>query len=96
LVNGKPPRYSEEFKNEAVRLVRTGGQPVSVVAYDLGMSERQLRRWIRGQFIDPSPRLGLTAAERAELKQLRKRVKILQQEQEILRKAADFFARETR
>lgn len=92
----KRPRYSEEFKREAVRVVRTSGQSLGEVATDLGVSERHLRRWAKGEFIDPSPQLAISAAERAELKQLRKRVKVLQHEQEILRKAADFFARETR
>jgi transposase len=88
--------YSEEFKEQAVRVARTSGQPLSKVAAELGVSERHLRRWVAGKFISPSPRIGLSAAERAELKQLRRRVKTLEQEQEILKKAADFFARETR
>lgn len=91
-MQGKNPRYSEEFKREIVRLVRTGGQTPAQVGKELGVSERQVRRWVRGEFIDPGPRLALTAAERAELKSLRKQVKVLKQEQEILRKAAAFFA----
>ena len=88
------PRYSEEFKEQAVRVARTSRQPLSEVAGDLGVSERHLRRWVDGTFIAPKPRLGISAAERAELARLRKRLRILKPE--IQRKAADLFAKETR
>lgn len=92
----KLPRYSPEFKHEAVRLARTGGQEQIELAKALGMSARQLRRWIRESEPGATSRLALTAVERAELKRLRRQVALIEEEKEILRKAAAFFVKETR
>jgi transposase len=90
------PPYPPEFRTEAVRLVRTGGKLIREVAEDLGVSEQTLRNWIRqGELDDGLRDDGLTSSEQEELRQLRRRVRVLEQEREILKKAAAFFARES-
>jgi transposase len=87
-------RYTEEFKDEAVRLARTSGQSVRQTALELGITNETLGVWIRER---ERARAGppLTEDERAELVELRRRVRVLETEREILRKAAAFFAQET-
>ncbi len=88
--------YPAEFKEEAVRLARSSGKPVAQIARELGVSYESLRHWIEQSEIDSGERQGLTLGEREELSRLRREVKVLQQEREILKKAAAFFASETR
>lgn len=92
----KRPSYSAEFREEAVRLARTSGRPQKELAGALGISDRQLRRWLKDRMPTGSAAGALTAIERAELRRLRKQVAIMQEEQVILRKAAAFFEKETR
>ena len=90
------PPYPPEFRAEAVRLVRAGGRTPDQLARDLGCSGQTIRNWVRQADLDNGRRTdGLTTAEREELRRLRREVKVLQQEREILKKAAAFFARET-
>jgi transposase len=94
-VPGATPRYTPEFKAEAVRLVRsTPDKPASQIARELGVSDNTLRSWVKQTEIDQGEREGLTTEEREELRRLRKEVKVLRQEREILKKATVFFARE--
>jgi transposase len=87
--------YPPDFRSEAVRLVRSG-TPVSTVAKDLGVNDQTLRNWLRQHDIDNGRRNdGLTTEEREELFRLRRRVKVLEEEKQILLKASAFFARET-
>jgi transposase-like protein len=91
------PPYPPAFRVEAVELVRASGKSIPQVAGDLGVSEQALRTWVRQADVDGGRgRPGeLTTAEREELQRLRREVRTLQQEREILRKAAAFFAKET-
>ena len=90
------PPYPPEFRAEAVRLVREGGRTPDQLARDLGCSGQTIRNWVRRADLDAGRRDdGLTTTEREELRRLRREVKVLQQEREILKKAAAFFARET-
>jgi transposase len=88
------PPYPPQFRREAVELLRSGAA-LKQVAADLGVSEQTLRNWRRQGDIDAGRAEGLTSDEREELRALRRQVRRLEQEREILKKAAAFFARET-
>ena len=87
--------YPPEFRREAVELVRGSGRPLREIAVDLGISTETLRMWVHQVDVDGGRREGLTSEERTELRELRRKVKTLEQEREILKKAAVFFARES-
>src|SRR5262245_42873108 len=87
--------FTPEFKAQPVDLVRTSGKPIAEVCRDLDLTETAVRRWVAQAEIDAGRREGLTTAEREELTQLRKEVRVLRQERDILAKATAFFAKET-
>jgi len=85
----KPP----EFRRRALDLVEQG-EPVAQVARNLGISESCLRRWMERDAVDVGRREGLTSAEKRELVELRRRNRVLEMENEILKRASAYFARE--
>jgi len=88
--------YPPEFRREAVSLVKVSGRSVRQVAEELGISTESLRVWIRQEQLDRGERDdGLTTDQHDELRRLRKQVRELEQEREILKRAVTFFARET-
>jgi transposase len=91
-MKGKP--YPPEFREDAVKLLRSSGRPLSEVASDLGIARESLRRWAKQTEIDEGQRDGLTTEEQEELRRLRREVRTLRQEREFLKKAAAFFASE--
>ncbi len=96
MPKSKPP-YPAAFRTEAIELVRAGGKPIAAVARDLGVSGETLRLWVRQAEVDAGRGQPgeLTTTEREELVRLRRDVKTLQMEREILNAAAAFFAKET-
>jgi len=92
----KIPPYSMEFKREAVQLLRSSGRPVPQLAKELGVSEGSLRNWAAQRDVDEGKAEGLSSGEREELRRLRRENRVLAEEREILKKAAAFFASESR
>ena len=88
-------RFTAEFKIEAVRLLEESGRPLQAVAEELGVHPNQLRGWRNEHLAAGSAEaLARQKVEAAELARLRREVKRLEQENEVLRRAAAFFARE--
>ena len=89
-----PAPKPAELRRRAVELAREGNKPIAQIAKDLGMSESGLRRWIGQADIDQGRKEGLSTTERAELVRLRRENRVLQMENEILKRVAAYFARE--
>ena len=89
------PPYPPEYKKRLVELVRAGRNPEEL-AEKFEPSAQAIRNWVRQADRDDSHRQdGLTTEEREELRRLRREVKTLREERDILKKAAAWFARET-
>jgi transposase len=90
------PPYPPEFRREAIRLLRAGDRSPKQLADELGCTEQTLRNWLRQDDADRGERSDvLTSEERVRLRELERENRVLRQEREILKRAADFFARET-
>jgi transposase-like protein len=89
-----PAPHPPEFRQRAVQLAREGTTPVVKIAKDLGISESCLRNWMAQADADENGGPRLTSAEKKELAGLRRKNRLLEQENEILRRAAAYFARE--
>jgi transposase len=89
--------FTKEFKAEAVRLCKVGDRSIGKVARDLDLTETALRACVKQSEVDAGhgPPEALTTAEREELARLRREVKRLQMERDILKAAATFFAKES-
>ena len=96
MAKRKRRAFTKEFKAETVRLVRDSGKSVGAIARELDLTETALREWVRQAEVDAGRgRPGaLTTDERAELAQLRREVRTLRMERDILKKATAFFAKE--
>jgi transposase len=88
--------FTDSFKAEVVELCRKGERSVAEVARELDLSETAVRRWVHQAEIDAGQRSGLTSSEHEELVRLRKEVRMLREERDILKRATAFFAREAR
>ncbi len=93
----KRRNFTPEYKAEVVRLAKTSGKSAGQIARELDLTETAVRDWIKRAEIDAgsAPNGELTTAEREELARLRRQVRTLEMEREILRKATAFFAKET-
>jgi transposase len=87
--------FTDDYKAGAIRLVLDEGKTVAAAARDLGLTESSLRNWVEQARADrTNGRTGLTTAEREELMRLRKDVRELRMERDVLKKAAAFFAKD--
>jgi transposase-like protein len=98
MARRKRRKFSAEYKAEVVELIRQSGQSVGAVARELDLTETAVRAWVKRAEAEGEPAApgALSAAEREELVRLRKQVKTLETEREILKKATAFFAKESR
>ena len=90
------PPYPPEFRAEAVRLVRVSGRPISQVARELGVSQQSLSSWVKQARVDDGEREGLTSQEREELRAARRRIRELETELAVHRRAAELLKEEVR
>ncbi len=95
----RPSKYPEQFRKDAVELVRSSGRSLREVGKELGVNHETLRNWVNAaNQAEAGGRGGrhelISGAERKELRRLRKKVAELELEKEILRKAAQYFAKE--
>jgi len=89
-----PAPFPKEFRDDVVRVAQQGGIPLTQIAKDFGVSEASVHNWLKAADIEDGTRPGSTRAESAELREVKKRNRILEQENEILRRAAAFFAKD--
>ena len=87
--------YPPEFRREAVELYRRSGRPLREISRDLGIAVESLRLWVRQESIGEGRQPGASVSELEELRRLRREVRVLREERDILKKAAAFFARES-
>ena len=89
-----PKKFPIEFKRDVVAVARRGDLSINEVASDFDISPESVRRWMRQADIDDGVKDGLTTAEQSELVQLRRKTRRLEMENEILRRAAAYFAKD--
>jgi transposase len=89
-----PKAFPTEFRRDVVAVARKGEAPLSQIAKDFGISESCLHRWLKIADVDDGVRPGVSSTESAEMRELKRRNRVLEQEVEILRRAAAYFAKE--
>jgi transposase-like protein len=87
-----PRPHPKEFRDDVVAVARKGEAPLSQIARDFGISESCLRNWLHRADVEDGHRPGQTAPESAELRELKRRNRLLEQENEVLRRAAAYLS----
>jgi len=89
-----PKPYPKEFRDDVVRVARNRepGQHLRQIAADFGISESCLTNWMRAADVEDGITPGTTAGESAELREAHKRIRLLEQENEVLRRAAAYLS----
>lgn len=86
-------RYPREFRDDVVRVARLGEEPRAQIARDFGISDATLYEWLRKADVEDGVREGMTEDDAAQMRELRRRNRVLEQEVEILRRATAYFAK---
>jgi len=88
-------QFTDEYKREAVKLVKSSGKSVPEIAKELDLTETSLRAWVKQAEVDhaKAPEGPLTSEERAEMARLRRELRKVTEERDILKKATAFFAK---
>ncbi|MGC5617734.1 IS3 family transposase [Georgenia sp. Z1491] len=89
-----PRPHPKEFRDDVVAVARRGDAPIKDIAKDFGISESCLRNWLQAADVEDGNRPGVTRSESAELREAKKRVRLLEQENEVLRRAAAYLSQE--
>lgn len=89
-----PKPYPREFRDDVVAVARKGEAPLKQIAKDFGISESCLNNWMRAADVEDGRRPGLTQQESEQVRELKKRNRLLEQENEVLRRAAAYLARD--
>ena len=89
-----PKPYPREFREDVVRVARNRepGQHIKQIAADFGISESCLTNWMKAADVEDGVKPGTTAAENADLREARRRIRLLEQENEVLRRAAAYLS----
>jgi len=87
-----PAAHPKECRDDVIAVARRGDAPVAQVAKDFGISESCLRNWLHRADVEDGNRPGVTRAESEEVKDLRRRNRLLEQEKEVLRRAAAYLS----
>ena len=87
-----PKARPKEFRDDVVAIARRGEAPISQIAKDFGISESCLRNWLQAADVEAGTGPRVPASKLAELREAKKRVWLLEQENEVLRRAAAYFA----
>ncbi len=88
-------RFSEEFKRDAVELLRTSGRPIAQVADELGLYDSTLGNWVRQAEIDDGDREGLSSQDKARLVALERENAELRMERDLLKRTVAFWVKES-
>lgn len=87
-----PKAFPKEFRDDVVAVARQGHAPKSQIAKDFGIAEATLQNWLKKADIEDGLAPGQTEAEKAEMRELKKRNRLLEQENEVLRRAAAYLS----
>ena len=87
-----PRAHPKEFRDDVVAIARCGEAPIKQIAKDFGISDSCLRNWIHAADVEQGNKGGVTVSESAELRDLRRRNRLLEQEVEVLRRAAAYLS----
>jgi transposase len=87
-----PRAYPKEFREDVIRVARQGDASIEQVAKDFGIADSCLRNWLKQADIEDGGRPGVTRQESEELRELKKRNRLLEQENEVLRRAAAYLS----
>lgn len=89
-----PKAYPVEFRNDVVAVARKSESPRSQIAKDFGISETCLQKWLKKADIEDGVKPGVTEKDNAENRELKKRVRLLEQEAEVMRRAVAYLSRD--
>ena len=87
-----PAPHPKEFRDDVVAVARKGEAPIAQLAKDFGISDACLRNWLRRADVEDGVRPGTTAAENGELREAKRKIRLLEQENEVLRRAAAYLS----
>jgi transposase len=88
------PPYDEEFRREVVGLLARGERTLAALSKELGVSQQTLRTWRKRAGVEAGKVEGLTRDEREELRRVKRELRVVTEEREILKKALAFFAKD--